>query len=350
MASTDSAEVNYTLLSQGTIPHLPSSPNSILNTNNIEDEIKLHPLNSYLYGSKGFHICHLNVRSLLNKIDEIKNLLKNETIQVFTISESWLNETIKDEEIKIKGYNTIRQDRGYKINKKSKKNKRSGGLIMYIRDDIPIDTVTLKHLNINTVDIEAHWVICKFKTLGNIIIGNSYRPPRGSITNFINYVLDLSTHLKNYNKVETYLLGDNNICLSENSVSAKLLVDSMKLCNMNQIIKCNTRLGCTKKSLLDHIFTNSKHVINSGVGPVNISDHLLIMATRKNSNNLRNKTCILGRKIKRCNMDSFKQNILDHDWSFINGNTDCNSIWDNIEKAVVIYADTYFPNEKIVKK
>ena len=49
-------------------------------------------------------------------------------------------------------------------------------------------------------------------------------------------------------------------------------------------------------------------------------------------------------------MDNFKENILNHDWSFINGNTDCNIIWDNIEKAIVTHADTYFPIEQIVKK
>ena len=94
------------------------------------------------------------------------------------------------------------------------------------------------------------------KYIGKFIIGNCYRPPKGNFTNYINYLTDLSTNLKQFKNIETYILGDNNVNLSEHNNKSKLLIDSMKLCNLRQIISVNTRLGVNKKTLLDHIFTN----------------------------------------------------------------------------------------------
>ena len=58
-------------------------------------------------------------------------------------------------------------------------------------------------INSNNVNIEAQWVILKFDNIKDIIIGNFYRPPKGNPTNFINYLLDVSTTLKSYENFET---------------------------------------------------------------------------------------------------------------------------------------------------
>ena len=86
-------------------PHTPHSPHSSTtngnnnnNNNNItpntqiinNDEVNKiydnHPLNSAMYGYQGLHFCHLNVRSLINKMHEIKRFLKNKNVQILTIS------------------------------------------------------------------------------------------------------------------------------------------------------------------------------------------------------------------------------------------------------------------------
>ena len=113
-----------------------------------------------------------------------------------------------------------------------------------------VDYITLSHLNKNCINIEIQWVICKFKNLGNIIIGNCYRPPKGNITKFIDYMLNLSDELKKFKSVETYLLGDTNINLSENTNQSRLLLDCLKLCNLGQIIKTYMILVIKKKILI----------------------------------------------------------------------------------------------------
>ena len=239
--------------------------------------LKNHPIYSPLFGQQGMHICHLNVRSILNKIDEIKKLLSNKNIQIMTISESWLLPSINNSEISIEGYNIIRQDRNQQKTKNNrKKYKRSGGIISYIRNDIIIETEKWKHLNSNDCNLEAQWFTCKLPCLSDMIICNMYRPPNGNKTSFINYVIELINVLKNVNKKEVYMLGDVNIDLNCKDIYTKMLLDSMKLCKLMQKITENTRICKIKKSLLDHIYTNSQKIIAQGTGPVNISDHMLV--------------------------------------------------------------------------
>ena len=56
-------------------------------------------------------IGHLNVRSLLPKIDEIRCVLNSYNFDVFAVCESWLNQTIMDSEIVVDGYTVHRKDR-----------------------------------------------------------------------------------------------------------------------------------------------------------------------------------------------------------------------------------------------
>ena len=321
-----------------------------LSNEELSDTFKKHPLNSAMYGYQGLHICHLNVRSLLNKLHEIKKFLKNKNVQILTISESWLADSINSNEVYIEGYNLFRQDRSYKINKKNKKNKRAGGLCFYIRDDIVVDINSLSSWNRNCIDIEAMWVKCKFDSIKDLIIGNFYRPPKGNKTKFINYLIDLSNDIKTYHSTEMYLLGDINICLKNKDNVSNLLIDCMKICGLTQIIDKSTRLGNVRNSLLDHIYTNSKNICNKGTGFINISDHMLIFCTRKKCNDKSKDITFTGRKINLNLIDNFKNDVGNHNWADIIEMNDSNLIWSTIEERLNTIADRYFPIKTLKKK
>ena len=80
---------------------------------------------------KGLHFMHLNVRSILakNKFDMLKVQIANSKLNVFTISESWLNSKIPNSTIAIPGYSIIRSDRPNSLK------ARGGGLVTYISND-----------------------------------------------------------------------------------------------------------------------------------------------------------------------------------------------------------------------
>lgn len=54
---------------------------------------------------------HINVRSLVRKVDDIKFYLSTNRCDVLAISETWLDGKIKTTNVNINGYKFIRRDR-----------------------------------------------------------------------------------------------------------------------------------------------------------------------------------------------------------------------------------------------
>ena len=72
-------------------------------------------------------IGHLNVNSLRNKFEMLEELIKDK-IDIFLISETKLDSSFPSGQFVIKGYSTpFRLDR----------NQNGGGLLLYVREDIP---------------------------------------------------------------------------------------------------------------------------------------------------------------------------------------------------------------------
>ena len=67
---------------------------------------------------------HLNVNSLLPKIEELRTLAFNTNISVLLITETKLDNTVSNEELKIDSYSLLRSDR----------NKNGGGVACYIKN------------------------------------------------------------------------------------------------------------------------------------------------------------------------------------------------------------------------
>ena len=72
------------------------------------------------------HFEFLNVSSLISKIEESRTLANNTNISVLGITETKLDNTVINEELKINGYNLLRSDR----------NKNGGGVACDIKNNI----------------------------------------------------------------------------------------------------------------------------------------------------------------------------------------------------------------------
>ena len=60
---------------------------------------------------RGPAIAAYNIRSLVNKIDDVKVLLMRSELNCLILTESWLNQSISSTEMYIPKYNLIRRDR-----------------------------------------------------------------------------------------------------------------------------------------------------------------------------------------------------------------------------------------------
>ena len=58
---------------------------------------------------KGFKIGHLNIASLFKHIEELRIFMQNQTYDILSINETRLDNTISNDEVKITGYDLIRE-------------------------------------------------------------------------------------------------------------------------------------------------------------------------------------------------------------------------------------------------
>ena len=98
--------------------------------------------------TRGLKISHLNIQSLRNKTDSLRlEGIDNKTIDVLTLSETWLDSSTSDAEIKLAGFVCVRQDR---IGEK----EGYGGVAIYVGEGLAF---RLRN-NINTGGQECLWI------------------------------------------------------------------------------------------------------------------------------------------------------------------------------------------------
>ena len=141
------------------------------------------------------HFGHLNVNSLLSKIEELRTLAFNTNTSVLGITETKLDNTVSNEELKINGYSLLRSDR----------NKKGGGVACYIKSNIAHNRQTIIPENIENIVIDILLPKTKPITLGII-----YRPPNQ--VDFIDHFNNALGKLP-FQSNEIYLLGDFNMNL-----------------------------------------------------------------------------------------------------------------------------------------
>ena len=86
-----------------------------------------------VFKNKGLHFIHLNINSLLPKIEELRFIAKSNNAAVIGICESKLDDSVVDPEISIDNYKILRCDR----------NRQGGGAACYVRNDLSYNTLCL---------------------------------------------------------------------------------------------------------------------------------------------------------------------------------------------------------------
>lgn len=219
-----------------------------------------------------FKIAHLNTRSLLAGFPEFKDNLIQNNYDIFSISESWLNNQIDDETVRIPGYTLVRKDRGGDI--------RGGGVCMFINNNIKFEKIEVGE---NNDSFEQQWIKL---TSGKrkFCFGVLYRPPSKNINDFFDSLEDTISHVLPICD-DIVFMGDINIDLLdlENSNTNNFntfLIDY----EFKQLINEPTRISLNKSSLLDIIVCSSGvEISDSGVNNFNNlrTDHELIYCNIK---------------------------------------------------------------------
>ena len=149
---------------------------------------KLQCLNKWnIFKSRDLHFIHLNISSLLQKIEEVQIIAKSTNAAIIGISEFKLDESVLEPEIQIDDYNrhgVIETD--------------TGGVAYYIRNDLSYNI-----LSIFPREIESIFFKILLPNSKPITVGTIYHPPNQS--NFLEVLNE------NMNKIDSMTL--TLICL-----------------------------------------------------------------------------------------------------------------------------------------
>jgi exonuclease III len=156
------------------------------------------------------------------------------------IAHTACDQTIKNSEVEIHGYDLVRHDR----------NRHGGGVAIYIRDIIPYS----ERKSLILDNIEAICLEIKKPNTKPILISTWYRPPNSN-TKWLDRFEFFLQNVDNEN-IETVITGDLNIDLlpKENESSIKRrLFELLTTYQLQQIIDKPTRITESTKTLLDLI-------------------------------------------------------------------------------------------------
>lgn len=188
---------------------------------------------------------------------------------IICVTESWTNDSLGDDEIKLDGYTLFRRDREV--------DSKGGGVLMYVRDILRPGQVEW-----NNNFPEQVW--CKIKAGGNrdLFIGVCYRTPsenvyghglHGKMRDLILEVCDKNFVLFgdfNYRDID----WTSNCCTNTASVDTRLFLDCVNDCFVTQHVDFTT----TDRSTLDLIFSKEPELVRDvqDLGYFSSSDHKLI--------------------------------------------------------------------------
>ena len=222
-----------------------------------------------VFKNRGFHFLHLNINSLLSKIEELRFIAKSTNAAVTGISKSKLDASVLEQEISIDNHKILR-------------NRHGGGVACYIRNDLSYNTLSVFPCEIENIFFEVSLPNSK-----SVIVGTIYCPP--SQNNFLE-LLNSNMNVINSVDNEIYILGDFNINLflndsyileKKNILNSKSIPSDVKsyheFCTyfgLKQLIKVPTRTTTSSSTIIDHILASyPKRVTQCGVIDISLSDH-----------------------------------------------------------------------------
>ena len=279
---------------------------------------------------------YTNLRSILNKREEMGILMGCSNLDIVAITESWAHSDVDDVELCFPGFNMFRKDRirGDK--------KRGGGILLYIRD-----TLTAIRLEEDDTISETLWV----KLLGNIdgakdiVIGVCYESP--SATN--DEVIKMHTLVRKYSISTALILGDFNhgdINWKTGDAGAKgrKFLNMVDDCFLRQLVKGNTRGG----NILDLIFTNEPGLIEDVeiTAPVASSDHNLITFRM---------LWVGGKIMKECqsfsyhkgNYEGIRKKLSGVNWDDMFAGLSVDDMWQCFWRELISNRDKFIPKCKL---
>ena len=291
----------------------------------------------YKYGNKenmkGLRNFHLNIRSLANKISEVKNIVKEHQPHVLGISECELRKhenRFDENKLKVPGYDLL-FPKSWALHGQAR-------VIIYIKKTLQYERIS----DIENDDVQSVWVKAGFRNSRRIYICHTYREhmnrlggtlrhQRIMLEKLLSQWEDALVHANVDEENEVHISGDMNL----DSLNDRWLDPSYHLASLSNLVQsaCNTldlsqlvslptrsqynsASKTTAISCIDHVYTNRKFRCSKvSVIPFGGSDHDLIGYTRFTKVPPAPSRTIRRRSYKKFEEEKFLQDLEYVDWT-----------------------------------
>ena len=291
-------------------------------------------LAKYVNGNrvKGIVNAHLNIRSLNNKMGEVKNLIKNHSPNIFGLSECEIrktNATFDEKKLKIPGYKIMFP--------KSWMLQGYARVIVYVKETLEFEQLH----DLEDEQVQSVWLRGGHRNGKKIIFchgyrehtnssGNSLSSQRNNLRCFLDQ-WEAAAEFGNTGEVnEVHVSCDMNLDSLDNRwlrsdyhlISLSRLVQSCcSTNNFTQLVKEATRIqynsvqNTTSVSCIDHVYTNVKYRCSSvSVTPCGSSDHDMICYTRYSKEPQSPPRTIRKRSYKKFVLEKYLEDLSKVDW------------------------------------
>ena len=280
-------------------------------------------------------IC-LNARSIINKKDELNIMVDDIKPHIIGITETWANNDITDAELGLEGYAMFRKDR---------MGRRGGGVLLYIKENIPAYEVQLQEeADCN----EAIW--CKLVTgHTTVTIGVVYRCP--NITKQNNE--KIYNAISEVSKGDCIIMGDfNHGNIKWDSLQSTGVEDQRFLCLVQDNFLTQHVLEPTRAArVLDIVLSSQKEFVDNVViqEPLGSSDHnQLHFNINIKSDKTKVKQC--RRDFRKGNYKKIRKSLALIDWNEKMKNKTATECWNILRGELDSAIDSYVPMKKQGKR
>ena len=285
---------------------------------------------------------HLNIRSLGNKVSEVKNLVKKHNPHIFGLSECELNKarsTFNEKQLKIPGYDLL-FPKSWALHGKAR-------VVIYVKKTLEYEQIH----DLEDEKIQTIWIQGGFKRSKKIFYCHGYREHTSTLgssiraqTEYLNVFLsqweEATIHGRSPSEPnETHVCCDMNLdALGGRWMEpdyhlyslAKLVQTACDLSNFHQLVNQPTRSQynsvkrTTDISCIDHIYTNMKFRCSEAVvTSFGDSDHDLISYVRFAKDPPVPARTIRKRSYKNFKKEKFLADLANVDWSEV---YECNDV------------------------
>ena len=257
-------------------------------------------------------IIQINIRSLRNKLSYIHKLIDLYSPLIISCCETWLTPDIPNAQIRIIGYNILRNDRAI-FDHERNCYFRGGGIVCYVNESLS-SRIICSSLNSNLDEIEYLIFEIQESNLFNTLILSGYRRPSGNSLDVLgNQLSRLSQLYKNI-----ILVGDfNRNILSSDKSDLTNIIDEESfyatpfgITHSNKYRDQNNSLQ-TSHTSIDVIIVDSKEKIKSfdKLFWPDMSDHYILFLKYKILKPEQSQRTIKYRCFRNCDFNALSTDL-----------------------------------------